>query len=74
MGYRNNPYKYLKYASCYVLSSSREGFPNALLEAMYINGHVVSTNCPTGPSEIILNNEDGLLCEMNNPEELASGN
>jgi glycosyltransferase involved in cell wall biosynthesis len=71
-GYCENPYKYMKFASCYVLSSSWEGFPNSLLEAMYINGHVVSTNCSTGPSEIILNNEDGLLCEMNNREELAS--
>ena len=71
-GYCDNPYKYMKFASCYVLSSSWEGFPNSLLEAMYINGYVVSTNCPTGPSEIISHNEDGLLCEMNNKEELAS--
>ena len=71
-GYCDNPYKYMKFASCYVLSSSWEGFPNSLLEAMYINGHVVSTNCPTGPSEIISHNEDGLLCEMNNKEELAA--
>jgi len=71
-GYALNPYKYMKHASCYVLSSSWEGFPNSLLEAMYINGHVVSTNCPTGPSEIISHYEDGLLCEVNNPGELAS--
>ena len=71
-GYCENPYKFMKFASCYVLSSSWEGFPNSLLEAMYINGHAVSTNCPTGPSEIISNNEDGLLCEMNNREELAT--
>ena len=71
-GYCVNPYKYLKNASCYVLSSSWEGFPNALLEAMYINGHVVSTNCSTGPSEIISHEEDGLLCEMNNTEALAT--
>jgi glycosyltransferase involved in cell wall biosynthesis len=72
MGYCSNPYKYLKEASCYVLSSSWEGFPNSLLEAMYINGHVISTDCPTGPSEIITHNEDGLLCEPDNPEELAA--
>jgi glycosyltransferase involved in cell wall biosynthesis len=71
-GYCDNPYKYMKLASCYVLSSSWEGFPNSLLEAMYINGHVVSTDCPTGPSEIISHNEDGLLCEMNNSEDLAT--
>jgi glycosyltransferase involved in cell wall biosynthesis len=70
-GYRDNPFKYMKLASCYVLSSRWEGFPNSLLEAMYINGHVISTNCPTGPSEIISHNVDGLLCEMDNQEELA---
>lgn len=70
-GYCINPYKYMNKASCYVLSSNWEGFPNSLLEAMYITGHVVSTNCPTGPSEIITHNEDGLLCVMDNPEELA---
>lgn len=70
-GYCTNPYKYLELASCYVLSSSWEGFPNSLLEAMYINGHVIATNCPTGPAEIITNNEDGLLCEVDNAAELA---
>jgi glycosyltransferase involved in cell wall biosynthesis len=71
LGYCQNPYKYLAAATCYVLSSQWEGFPNSLLEAMYINGHVISTDCPTGPSEIISNNEDGILCRLNNPEDMA---
>ena len=71
LGYCQNPYKYLAAATCYVLSSQWEGFPNSLLEAMYINGHVISTNCPTGPSEIISHNEDGILGRLNNPEDLA---
>jgi N-acetylgalactosamine-N,N'-diacetylbacillosaminyl-diphospho-undecaprenol 4-alpha-N-acetylgalactosaminyltransferase len=71
LGYRTNPYKYLSHASCYVLSSKWEGFPNALLEAMYINGHVISTRCPTGPSEIITHKEDGMLCETNNSSGFA---
>ena len=58
-------------ARCYVLSSMWEGFPNSLLEAMYINGHVVSTDCPTGPSEIITDGEDGILCESGNHDDLA---
>jgi N-acetylgalactosamine-N,N'-diacetylbacillosaminyl-diphospho-undecaprenol 4-alpha-N-acetylgalactosaminyltransferase len=70
-GYCPNPYKFMKHACCYVLSSSWEGFPNSLLEAMYINGHVVSTNCPTGPSEIIMHNSDGLLCNVDDPVDLA---
>jgi glycosyltransferase involved in cell wall biosynthesis len=71
-GYNTNPYKFMAAATCYVLSSRWEGFPNSLLEAMYINGHVVSTNCPTGPSEIITHNVDGLLCEPDNPDTFAA--
>jgi glycosyltransferase involved in cell wall biosynthesis len=70
-GYNSNPYKFMSAASCYALSSRWEGFPNSLLEAMYVNGHVVSTDCPTGPSEIISNNVDGILCSADNAEELA---
>lgn len=71
MGYVENPYSYMAAATCYVLSSRWEGFPNTLLEALYINGHVVSTDCPTGPSEIITHGVDGLLCEPGNPVQLA---
>ena len=67
-----NPYKFMKHATCYVLSSSWEGFPNSLIEAMYLNGCVISTNCSTGPSEIITHNVDGILCEQDNPDELAN--
>ncbi|MFN8210532.1 MAG: glycosyltransferase [Bacteroidales bacterium] len=70
-GYCNNPYKFMKSAECYVLSSSWEGFPNALIEAMYVNGHVVSTDCQTGPREIITHGKDGLLCPPENSEALA---
>jgi len=71
LGYSENPYRYMAAATCYVLSSDWEGFPNSLLEAMYVNGHVVSTDCPTGPSEIISHGTDGLLCEPGNPVQLA---
>lgn len=72
-GYALNPYKFMAGALCFVLSSKWEGFPNVLLEAMYVNGHVVSTDCPTGPSEIITNGVDGILCRSNDAEDLAAG-
>lgn len=71
-GYCENPYKFMARAACYVLSSDWEGFPNSLLEALYVNGHVVSTDCPTGPGEILTNNEDGILCEPGNIQDLAA--
>jgi len=53
-----NPYKYLKNASMFVLSSMSEGFPNALVEAMCLGIPVVSTDCKSGPREILYENPD----------------
>lgn len=51
----------VKDASCYVLSSISEGMPNALMEAMAIGLPCVSTDCPNGPSELIIDGYNGLL-------------
>lgn len=53
LGGKKNPYKYVRCANLYVLSSLSEGFPNALSEAMCIGTPVVSVNCKSGPSEIL---------------------
>lgn len=53
MGFDSNPYKYLKAADLFVFGSNHEGFPNVLLEAMVCNLPIVSTNCPSGPNEIL---------------------
>lgn len=42
-GFQDNPYKYVKHADCFVLPSRNEGYPNALLEAMYLQTPVVAT-------------------------------
>lgn len=52
-GGQRNPFAYLKYADIYVMSSIHEGFPNALVEAMALGIPVISTDCETGPAEIL---------------------
>lgn len=54
-----------KRASIFAFVSKYEGFPNALIEAMHFGIACISTNCPTGPSELIKNNENGFLVPMN---------
>jgi glycosyltransferase involved in cell wall biosynthesis len=52
-GFRRNPYPWMRAAEMLVLSSDREGMPNVLVEALICGTRVVSTDCPSGPSEIL---------------------
>lgn len=70
-GFEENPYKYMKRASVFVLSSVGEGFANVLAEAIALGTSVVSTNCPSGPAEILDNGRYGLLVDVGNPRQLA---
>jgi glycosyltransferase involved in cell wall biosynthesis len=60
-GFMRNPYPYLANARCLVLSSLHEGFPVILIEALGLGRPVISTDCETGPREIIVQGENGLL-------------
>ena len=67
----NNPFVYFRQALYTVLSSKHEGFPMVLIESLACSTPVISFDCPSGPSEIIINNENGLLVENQNFDELA---
>lgn len=70
VGNVHNVWDYYNQAKIFAFTSNSEGFPNALLEAMSFGLPCISTDCPSGPSEIIINDENGYLIEVNNREQL----
>lgn len=70
LDYTENAMKYLNQCDLFVLSSKYEGLPNVLLEAQFLKKYIISTNCPTGPREILLGGEAGDLIKTRSPEIL----
>lgn len=66
----NNPFKYLAVSNCLVLSSDFEGFPNVILEALICGVPVISTDCKSGPREILAPSSD-FTYQLQNSIELA---
>lgn len=73
MGFRSDAPAWYKSADVFVLPSYLEGMPNVLLEAMAVGTPVVSTDCPSGPREILGDNQFGVLVEVGSVESLVSG-
>lgn len=71
MGRTNDVKTAFEEADLYVLSSDWEGMPNTLIEAMACHVLSVSTDCPTGPSDLIQNDTNGLLVPVGNREALT---
>jgi glycosyltransferase involved in cell wall biosynthesis len=70
-GFTANPYAYMARAQLFVLSSLWEGSPNVLTEALALGVPVVSTDCPSGPREILAGGEYGALVPMSDSAALA---
>lgn len=71
LGHVKNPFAYMARAAVFVLSSAWEGFGNVLVEAMAVGTPVVSTDCQSGPAEILDNGKYGLLTPVGNSNALA---
>lgn len=54
-GFDKNPYKYMANCDLYVMSSKWEGLPGALIQALALKANIISTDCPSGPREILEN-------------------
>ena len=69
--FQNNPFKYLIMSDLFILTSKFEGLPNVLLEAAVLKKFIISTNCPTGPREILQNGEGGFLFKIGDYKDLS---
>jgi len=70
-GFVDNPYKYMKRAAVFVLSSRWEGFGNVLVEAMACGCPVISTDCQSGPAEILEGGRWGQLVPVGDVQRMA---
>lgn len=71
-GFVDNPYTYMRCAAVFVLSSRWEGLPNVLLQAIAVGVPVVSTDCPSGPREVLDRGRWGKLVPVGDVDAMAS--
>lgn len=70
-GYTENPYKYIKNADVFVLSSRNEGLPNVLIEAQYLGVPAAAFKCIPIIERIVANSVNGFLADKENVESLS---
>lgn len=69
--YVNNPLDFIAHSKLYVCSSLYEGLPSSLIEALSVKTPIISTNCKSGPSEILKKGKFGYLFECENYNQLG---
>lgn len=72
LGMKKNPYPWIKNANLLVHSSNYEGLPTVLIEGLILNKIIISTDCPTGPKEILKNGKYGSLVTIGDYKTMAS--
>ena len=71
LGWRKNPFNIISQCDLFVLSSDWEGLPLVIIEAMSFGIPVISTDCPSGPREILENGKYGVLVKPKDEDKLA---
>ena len=72
LGFQSNPYRFFYFSDLFVLSSRREGLPNAVLENLYLKKPIVATQCIPYLSTLINHGKNGYIVPTENPKSLAS--
>ena len=70
--FMRNPYPVIKECDLIILSSKYEGLPNVLLESLVLKKFIISSDCRTGPREILDNGKGGFLFKVGDHNQLAS--
>jgi glycosyltransferase involved in cell wall biosynthesis len=70
-GYNDNPYPYYNKSRVFVLSSYSEGLPTVLIESLACGCPIISTDCKSGPREILEDGRFGKLVQVGNYHELS---
>lgn len=70
-GWVDKPWEKINSASCTLLSSKFEGFPMVILESLSYGIPVISSDCPTGPEDLIIDNKNGCIYQLGNYADFA---